>query len=106
MVNFIILAIILSVISVAVIILKVLHNNDDTFDTLLRLRTERKRAGVSGYRRINNVLMKILSIASYRRLRDGSCGRAYLSPGRRRMYCGNGDNSDIHRKHYFKYPDG
>lgn len=78
--NFIILAIILSVISVAVIISRVLHNNDDTFDTLLRRGTERKKAGVSWYRRINNVLMKILNMASYRRLRDGSCGRAYLSP--------------------------
>lgn len=78
--NFIILAIILSVISVTVVILKVLHNDGGTFDTLLRRRTGRKKTGVSWYRRINNVLMKILNIASYRRLRDGSCGRAYLSP--------------------------
>ena len=42
--NFVNLAIILSVILVTVIILKVLHNNDDTFDTLLRRRTERERA--------------------------------------------------------------
>ena len=71
MVNFIILTIILSVILVTVIISRVLHNNDDTFDTLLRRRED-----------------------------------VFIARGRRCMYCGNGDNSDIRHKYCFKYPDG
>ena len=75
--NFIILTITLSVILVTVIILKVLHNNDDTFDTLLRRRTEREKAGVSGYSRINNDFNKnseyseLLKTTEWKRRREG-----------------------------------
>lgn len=168
--NFVILAIILSVILVTAIILKVLHNNDDTFDTLLRRRTERervektrkelyklykdkildsdiaenkdnirkaditeykyniedfghknynkektshvtgywKKTGVSWYRRINNDFNEnseyneLLKTAEWKRRRED----VFIARGRRCMYCGNGDNLDIHHKYYFKYPDG
>ena len=85
-----------------------MHNNDDTFDTLLRRRTERKKAGISGYSRINNDFNKnseyseLLKTTEWKRRREG----VFIDRGRRCMYCGNGDNSDTHHKYYFKYPDG